>query len=218
MIPGKIQLMGVPVTIEIGNARAWRKQSLEARYGGDRLVIDEQIASRHLREISFVRELITQILYTMGENELLNNRHSLNLFSRMMHQALQGIIQSEIAQHGNQMPPDAEHDECYWAYLLANAGALSDKNDGELLDTWDIEGLDEYLFDHEEPDDDYEYDCMRDHASEEADRYEDYGAEVVKSFWDEYFEPDERDSASWTDYADRYERSNDRGWYYEDDD
>ena len=215
MIPDRLKLMGVAIRIETGDASRWRRQLPETRYSGDRLVIDEAITSPALRELAFIKELTSCILYTVGADELLKDNRTLGLFSRLMHQAMQGIIRSELKCHYQ-----------YWNASLADEQPENNRiyavSEQESHLSYFCEGIDISFFEHCEgdsgdADDDYD---MPDYPEDYYDdlinnNYED--PDEVKSYWDEYLEPEEP-LESWTSYSESCALSNNSGWFYGDED
>jgi len=211
MIPDRLKLMGVPIRIETGDATRWRRQLPETRYSGDRLVIDETITSPVLRELAFVKELTSCILYTVGADELVKDNRTLGLFSRLMHQALQGIIQSSQTRQTIATSPADELSQLYWEQMLADFEQLALKETAPSLEPYLHNPFDGHQTaapavgdcDDEDPFDFSDLDGSA--VCEETD---------CESFWDEYFRAEEPET--WIDYADSLERSNNEGWFYED--
>ena len=211
MIPDRLKLMGVAIRIETGDASRWRRQLPETRYSGDRLVIDETITSPVLRELAFVKELTSCILNTVGADELVKDNRTLGLFSRLMHQALQGIIQSSQTRQTIATSPADELSQLYWEQMLADFEQLA------LKET--VPSPEPYLhnpFDGHQTAAPAVGDCDDDEPFDFSDFYGSAVCEETdcKSFWDEYFRAEEPET--WIDYADSLERSNNEGWFYED--
>ena len=208
MIPTSFQLAGMPFTVEYADLCQGNTPSREERYNSGRLLID---ASTWVipREQNYYRELTAYILLTMGEEELLRNEQFLGVFSKLLHQALWCIQQEKAAISCCTLHNESDLPS-YWEYLLAYCEELSPDNDYE---------LDQMSFLGDVEDDD------GDQWLDGDEGLDDSSNEDSENTGDDYDNPDcdgyyarTSDLEPWTEIADCWQRSDNDGWYYGDDD
>jgi hypothetical protein len=202
MIPTSFQLAGMPVTVEFADGCLGDKPSREELFDSGRLLVGVS-ASTIRQEQNYYREMAAYIFMTMGEEEVVQNERFLGIFSKLLHQALQCIQQEKVSLGGvGQRSPEAL-EESNWKHLLAHCNDLSADGDGELALMYFLG------FEEDEDDDQWMDEAWRDNP------------EVCSPDCDDELDCDgyysrTADLEPWTEIAACWQRSDDEGRYYDD--
>ncbi len=235
IIPKSFWLGGLKIDVHFDESLVVEKNVIgQASYTAQEILIDPSVAPLQFVEQSYLHELVHWIFYMMSEQELCNNERLVDLFAHFLYQALstaEGTSDVDVPldeldakdrrepessccfpQHYNE--PDYENDPYLaeedshliripWCENPDIDSGVIEHEGGENTES----SFDEFVC--TAPWNDHDYDPNADER------------ELAQQEWEEEEESrhcEQTENESWAEVSDCWARSDDEGWYYDDDD
>jgi hypothetical protein len=239
LIPCAFRLGGFRIEVRFDDTLLAEDNGIgQSSYLAQEIVLDPSAGPQQLVEQAFFYELVRWIFFMMGEHELRNNERVRDVFAQFLYQALKTAEPLRSSSTSEESASRNWTDEANLEKVPASNSLCRDKLLERIRwwgepygpeDFWEGD-YSEVIYDEQGKD--LPCDCDDDADCDENEEVDydlgcndydppDYDMELAQAEREEEEESRremEEEMACWSDYADSVARSEDEGWFYDDDD